>query len=120
VRSGEVAALRVPASAAQARVTDPSGGEQTVPVSGGVVLVDATERVGLYEVAAGNARRAFAVNLLSPEESDLTPGPSLTVGGRSVAASAGKVEANRDLWRWLLVVCLALLCFEWYVYHRRL
>ena len=47
------------------------------------------------------------------------PEESLTVGQESVAADIGSFLRRRELWKWLALVALALVLFEWYVYNRR-
>jgi len=49
-----------------------------------------------------------------------TPPPRLELGQRAVSAATGSGQTNREIWRWLALLGLAVLCVEWFVYHRRL
>ena len=68
----------------------------------------------------GETERAFAVNLLDADESNIAPAEQVTLGGRQLAARhAGVTRANIDLRPWLAVLALLVLCLEWYVYNRK-
>lgn len=121
VRAGEVAAIDVPSTAREVRVTDPDGRRYVLPVEQNPVLFDHTERRGVYTVEVGGRRRLLAVNLLSRAESDTRPRPMLQWGHRTlVAAGQGRATAHREIWRTFALLTTLLLVFEWYAYHRRL
>ena len=41
------------------------------------------------------------------------------VGQEQVTNDVGSFFRRRELWKWLALVALALVLFEWYVYNRR-
>ncbi len=119
VRSGEPVALRLATTAATARVTRPDGTRVQVPLDGDRARYGETDRVGLYQVAAGEAGTSFAVSLLSPVESDLTPRAELRVGGVRVVGPSRDTQRVRERWRPLAWLAVVLLMLEWWWYHRR-
>lgn len=119
VRAEEVVALDVPREAKRVRVIDPEGRRLDLKPEGGVALFHATQRRGVYRVEVGRQRRQFAVNLLSPAETDTRPSDRIALGRRTVASGAGGARATRELWRWAAALALLLLALEWWVYHRR-
>jgi Ca-activated chloride channel homolog len=121
VRAGEVAAIDVPGSAREVRITDPQGRRYALPVEQNPVLFDHTERRGVYTVEVDGRRRLLAANLLSRAESDTRPRPRLQWGHRTIAAAGqGTATAHREIWRTFALLATLLLVFEWYAYHRRL
>ena len=61
----------------------------------------------------------FAVNLSSPQESDVRPAEALPVLGTGEAATdEAPQRARREWWRPLALIALILLVIEWLVYHR--
>ncbi|MEN6371218.1 MAG: BatA and WFA domain-containing protein [Armatimonadota bacterium] len=101
-------------------VTDPNGQETHVRPTGSTAYFDGTETAGVYKMKIGRKAREFACNLLSPQESNTKPQPTLRVGERHVAQSLSSIRTNREFWRIILIIGLALLSFEWYAFHRRL
>lgn len=135
LRPGETVELRpLSPTTKSIAVTSPSGEVETLSRRGEQPFVyRTTDEVGVYRVTEGGREtRRFAVNLFDPDESDVrlrldeTPGAedaaqvaSVKIGNIDVAATAGAAPARKEMWRWLLLAVLALLVFEWYVYHRR-
>jgi hypothetical protein len=78
-----------------------------------------TTQAGVYTIARGEITEKYAVNLLSPNESSITPAPSLNLGRGEVKAVRGSIEQNRELWRWFVLAGVALLGVEWWIYSRR-
>ena len=97
-----------------------------------VVFTD-TEKVGIYrfqvmarepeaEAGEGQAKeplRGFAVNLLDANESNIEPRLSIDIGDDRIAAGVEK-QQTREIWKWILVLTVALLLTEWLIYHRRI
>ena len=90
------------------------------------------KQVGIYEVEAnGKPAARFAVNLFDRDESDvrlrtrqddktgLKTVESVSIGYVDVAARAPSSPVRKELWTWLLLVVLAVLMLEWYIYNRR-
>ena len=54
-----------------------------------------------------------------PAQSDLTLTPEIKLGYELVPGSASAEPVRREFWKWLMLIGLAVLLFEWYVYNRR-
>lgn len=103
-----------------ATVTRPDGSSEEVELHPSrPVFYGNTDQLGVYKVSYGEEETIFAVNLLSPEESAITPAESLNIAGAEVAATKGSVTQNRELWRWFVIGAIAVLMIEWWVYARR-
>ena len=103
-------------------------GGSTVPVSRGRqnrYNFTRTDQVGIYTVNDQSAnRQRFAVNLFDSLESDIQP-----VSGEAVKRIGNvKVDvrakpnwdiARRHIWKLIILLGLAVLVFEWYIYNRR-
>jgi hypothetical protein len=63
--------------------------------------------------------RPFAVNLADEAEASIRPPESLEVGQEQLAGAIGADSAYTPLWPWAIGLCLAVLMFEWWVYHRK-
>jgi hypothetical protein len=79
-----------------------------------------TSQLGVYQIDWGLGEPvAFAVNLSSPQESNIEPAGSLPV---AEAGAGGGIETNlrarQEWWRYLAVGALLLLLLEWFVYQR--
>jgi hypothetical protein len=122
-QTGTPLTIELPADTTRATLTDPEGrnwelGTEEVRVS----RFDRTNRVGFYRTLINSEPGpVFGVSLLSEDESRIAPAAALVTEGRSaVAASANEARlANREIWRWGVVVLLFLVVLEWLVYHRR-
>ncbi len=81
-----------------------------------------TEELGPYTVFdGGKATQEFAVNLADGKESDLrarTEG-TLKIGYVEVPVENRWEPARREVWKFLLLLALGVLLFEWYIYNRR-
>lgn len=117
-------------------VIDPTGRRGQAPVVDGAVTLVA-HHIGVHQILAyppsapGAAADAppptplasleVATNLSSTVESQITPAADLTLAGRTLAAPPTfAVSARRDLWLYLVLLVVALLCLEWITYHRRI
>ena len=108
---------------------DGAGTAVEVPVTAGQLTLAGADEVGVREVRAvsddpsiGNqVLGRTAVNLFSPDESDVEPGdPQRIVDmGRVPAGDDGPGQPTRAEWWWpLALIALALLAIEWILYHR--
>lgn len=89
----------------------------------------ATEQVGPYRAisragAQGNEKpteRAFAVNLFDARESSISTAanPTLRIGQEEIVGKADWEDAQLEGWKPFLLIALALLLVEWYIYGRR-
>lgn len=120
VAAGEIARGEVDGDVDRVTITDPRGGRVEVPVREGEWIFDGTSRAGVYEVDAGGRKARFAVNLLSRAESDVRPRAVLDVGATKVRAeTAAKVRRRMELWPWLALFAVGMLCGEWWLFHKR-
>jgi Ca-activated chloride channel family protein len=128
VSPGAAVTLSLPPEAEAATVTRPDGTTaRLLPESGRVVFAD-TSQLGVYQVTwggagqnqeSGTAPASFAVNLFSPQESDVRPAETLPLLGMGEEEGALRPQqARREWWRPLALVALLLLTAEWLVYQR--
>ncbi len=119
VRPGAIVSFPAPAEVNRAKLILPDGHTTQVSVADGKLTAPVSDQIGVYRLAAGDRNWNWAVDLRSPEESDVTPAPELKVGSRQVRAEAGPPEVERHLWPLLAGLALLLLLGEWHLYHRR-
>jgi hypothetical protein len=121
-RPGQPVALRSDSAGALA-VKTPAGSIVEVPRSRQNTFNFAqTEQLGVYEVhEGGKTTQQFAINLFDPKESEIrarTEG-TVKIGYVEVKPETRWEPARRETWKFLLVVALVVLLFEWYIYNRR-
>ncbi len=137
---------RIPLSGATDRATLalPDGSTVPVPVHDGHALYHG-QRVGFYELrpgetgprpAAGSSPAAgrvlLSANLSDPTESAVRTRRQLRIGGAIgvngvgrregtllAAPDIGRSALKREIWPYLVLLGLLLLCLEWWTYHRR-
>ena len=80
-----------------------------------------TWQAGLYRArfAGEELPVTYAVNVVSPDESDNAAREELTFGSKQVRAQSGSAITSRPVWRWFVLAALAIILLEWYVYHRK-
>lgn len=84
------------------------------------IYFDRTHRQGIYEYRIGDTnQRRYAVNLLSSEESTIAPVRTISVGNTEIVGETAAVESNQEIWRWLVLLGMIILAFEWWVYVKR-
>ena len=100
-----------------------------VSVVGGRLTIPGADFVGLREVRAvsdipelgGTRLGQTAINLFSPDESDVSPGDPQRIieMGRVTATDDPASQPSRAEWWWpLALAALALLAAEWLLFHR--
>ena len=105
----------------QITVQMPNGDMQELQVQDSRTVFTDTTQVGVYTVFVdGEPFGRFAANLLSPQESDLSPpqlvaDPNAVMDSRSVRSVP---EVNREIWAYAALLALLLLIVEWWVYHQ--
>ncbi|MEW6212369.1 MAG: BatA and WFA domain-containing protein [Acidobacteriota bacterium] len=114
IRAGQTVTLR---AIAPVVITTPDGDEREATSSEGETVFADTLRVGLYKVKDS---QPFAVSLLSESESDTAPRDSIHTRAGEVSGEAETFHSEREVWRWVAMFAIALLAFEWWVYHRRI
>ncbi len=113
VRTGQV--VQAAALAGQAQTVKlPNGNTQPLGAGG-----FRAAQAGVYTVTANGVARRYAANLADASESNLLP-HALTFAGRATTVVSGRVNTENEIWRWVLLAALALLCVEWWVFHRRI
>ncbi len=104
-------------------LTNPDGSKESISSGqAGIVRYPQTDRAGIYSVElARQPVRAFAVNLLSEQESQIAPVKELTLSGREItAADRALARANVPLWPWMVLAALMIVCGEWFLYNSRI
>ena len=123
IAPGESMTLRSILPIDNMRIESPSGQSFDVAREGQNAFVfTRTDELGIYrarETGAKEVSQQFAVNLFDPRESNLTPTPEIKLGYEIVAGKAGAEPTRREFWKWLMLLGLGVLLFEWYVYNRR-
>ena len=118
VRPGTLLRFAAAGDATTALLSAPGVRWRRLELREGQVTVAETALVGAYRLQMGEETRRWAVDLRSPTESDLEPAKALELSGRQVPAGIGPPVGERRLWPWLALVTLAILLFEWRIYHR--
>ncbi|HVF91505.1 MAG TPA: VWA domain-containing protein [Blastocatellia bacterium] len=125
VRAGQPITISLPAPAEGASRKDenaatvkmPGGDERVLPRGDGPAVFAETMRVGTYEVKDAPP---FAASLLSESESDNAPRDSIRTRAGEAGGQVETFSAEREAWRWVALLALAVLSIEWWVYHRRI
>jgi hypothetical protein len=122
--TGNVWSIPAPSGPETATLKGPDGKVHTIPVKEGraVYLGD---QAGFYELTVKAepepVTSMFAANLSNVEESRITPGETLALGGKSAEAPIGfDPGLRREIWLYLLLAAAIVSTIEWITYHRRL
>jgi hypothetical protein len=132
VQPGEPMVLRPEAGVQKIAITSPMG--TTTHLERGsradFTYTD-TEHLGVYQMVreekdgaveekdSASERRFLAVNLLDSNESAIDPREQVRIGSDNIEAGQKEIFQPRELWKWILLVALALLVAEWLFYNRR-
>jgi hypothetical protein len=98
-------------------VTTPGGETQEVATRDSTAIFADTLHAGVYQVGGG---QAFAATLTSEAESDTTPRETLKTRAGEVGGVAETFYSEREWWRWIALLALAVLAVEWWAYHKRI
>jgi Mg-chelatase subunit ChlD len=115
IRAGQPA--RIQTSAPSVSVTTPAGESVEVTSHEGAAIFADTMRVGTYGV--GNAP-PFAASLLSEAESNTAPRDSIRTRAGEAKRQQETFRTEREVWKWIALIALAVLMIEWWAYHRRI
>jgi len=115
VRAGQPVTIRATTNSAQ--ITTPGGDSLDLILRDGAALFADTLRAGLYEV---KDTQGFAVSLLNEAESNTAPRDSIQTRQGEVGGQTETFDSEREIWKWILLAALAVLGFEWWIYHRRI
>ena len=80
-----------------------------------------TDKSGVYEVSdpSGKIDQMFAVNLLDRIESNLAVRDELKLGYEKIKGTVSSTPARKDYWTLLVLLALAVISIEWFIYNRR-
>ncbi len=133
VRPGSTLTQRLPQDARDISMTMPDNARvPLVQSDAGDVNFGPVAAVGMYALAwqgtpgpqdstdGTTSRRTVAANLADPAESDLASADTIALASKIVQAQGQDQPLGaRRLWPWLVLVALAVLMIEWWVYNRR-
>ncbi|MBX3405674.1 MAG: VWA domain-containing protein [Phycisphaeraceae bacterium] len=133
VRPGDTLRTRVPLGSRDVRLTTPDNARHNLePAGDGSVAFGPVLRNGIYTVSwqgpgtaadfvvDGRSRRPIAANLADPNESDIGAAARLDLANDRVSARSDEETAlRRKIWPYLLLVALAIIMLEWWVYNRK-
>ena len=120
LRAGESFAIRMADEESTVTVTLPNGSEETTETTANGELIFAnTFQQGVYRAVLGANEVTFCVNLLDASESAIGPREELQLGEYGRVEATVQLDADKEAWRWIAILCLGFLMFEWWFYHRR-
>lgn len=122
---GESLPIRPPLDASAVRVILPDGTQRNLTIGRETLVFADTDSPGIYTVDIlkddeVTQSAPFAVNLFAPNESDITPHDTITLGKDVIAPAVREEVGQREFWPWVALAALLILLIEWYVYQRRL
>lgn len=111
----------VTSSDTSASITHPDGSVNEIELEPGTseLIYGRTIQSGVYQAQIGTNNLRFAVNLLDENESRIQPSESIATGKYTAIEASASIPSNREFWRWLALLGLCLLLFEWWYYHKR-
>jgi hypothetical protein len=133
---GQSVVLRAENAPTSLTIIDPKG-KTSAPIprtSQGTFLFNDANLTGVYHAKwEPKGSQAFAVNQFDLRESDLAPrglvpegtppdqadAYKIKIGYNPVAGTRRSIVAPQEWWKVLAVIALGVVCFEWYVYNRR-
>jgi hypothetical protein len=119
VQAGEPYTMELDGVTAEVSVRKPSGDSITVPVTENPLLFRDTSQAGIYTARIGKKTQRFAVNLVSREESDITPkAPERQVAAAAAVSPPTQETVKRPLWPYFVVFAFGLTLVEWYFWCR--
>jgi len=117
---GEPFHVRLASEEQQVTVQLPDGStRETKTTSSGELIFGDTFQQGVYTATVGTNALQFCANLLDSDESDIRSRESLQLGEYGTVEATVQVSADKEAWRWIAMLCLGFLLFEWWFYHRR-
>ncbi len=122
---GDSLSIRPPFEASSVRVTAPDGHASDIAIDRQTVVFADTKQPGSYTIDILNGTDViqsapFAVNLFAPVESDITPQPTISLSGNTIAAAVRDELGQQEFWPWAALLALAVLMIEWVVYQQKM
>ena len=119
VQAGEPYVIELDGVTTEVNVRKPSGDSITIPVTENPLLFRDTSQAGIYTVRIGKKNQRFAVNLVSREESDITPkAPERQAASAAAVIPSTQETVKRPLWPYFVVFAFGLTLVEWYFWCR--
>src|SRR6185503_14194191 len=114
---GQSLPIRPPPEATAVRITLPDGTQRNLNVGRETLVFADSETPGIYMVDILKDDKViqsapFAVNLFSPNESDITPQASITLGKNVITPAAREEVGQREFWPWVALAALLILLIE--------
>lgn len=121
-QTGETLRAEFPRDTGDVRVTRPDGSVTNAMTTGTrQVYVSDTGEAGFYTLRGDDGTvREFGYSLLRAQESDNAAREAVTFGQRRFEAARGEQRRSRDLWPYAVMLVLAFLLLEWYVFNKRI
>jgi hypothetical protein len=119
VQAGEPYVIELDTVPLEVSVRKPSGELVKLQASENPLTFRDTSQVGVYTVRIGKKTQRFAVNLASPEESDIAS--KLPAGSTDLSQTVGfstQETVNRPLWPYFVALAFGLTLAEWYFWCR--
>ncbi|AIE83933.1 vWA domain-containing protein [Fimbriimonas ginsengisoli] len=96
----------------------PDGAKAELKPTGAVLVVREARRAGAYTLDVSGRKKSVYAYLRSERESSIAPAKNVFLGGGQVRATETPLTFS-DFWRPLAVLCLLVLCGEWWLFARR-
>ena len=134
LQPGGVLSAQLPMDAQDIKVKVPGGDVQKItPAADGRIVFGPLAKSGVYDVSwtgtagptdsldSGRVVRPFAANLLDVDESNVASAEQVLLASREVRANAsnGGAMGAMKLAPWLLLLALAIILVEWFVYNKK-
>ncbi|MED5381693.1 MAG: hypothetical protein VYC47_03910, partial [Verrucomicrobiota bacterium] len=120
IRVGEPFHVRLASEEKPVTVELPDGStRETKTTASGELIFGDTFQQGVYTASVGTNALPFCANLLDRNESDIRSRESLQMGEYGKVEATMPVSADKEAWRWITMLCLGFILFEWWFYHRR-
>ena len=121
-RIGKTWHIPVPAGVRGVVIQDPKRVRHIVPIVDRRAVFMG-HLAGFYKIYRQNGKRellTLAANLASAAESSLKPPARLALAGRQAAGITMRSVYEREIWFYLIIAALIIICIEWLTYNRRI
>jgi hypothetical protein len=124
IQAGAAVTMRPDPRAGEVLLTGPDGVTIQLPAAPAITL-DSLARPGIYRVEERRAGELVLVGLVGVNagaagESNLAPRPAPELSAPASAGGGGPQRLSADIWHWLALGAVGVLCLEWlYVLLRR-
>jgi hypothetical protein len=110
----------VPAASEADRLTvvSPDGAKEKLKPFGSAFVVREIRSVGRYELQTDSSKQAVYASFINDQESNIEPVKRVLLGSTEVKSMEASLRLA-DYWRPALLLALAVLAVEWFVFARR-